>query len=67
MGGWSHQTTALSLYGHELKSYILCTKRAHRSKIFRLLSGWVKIHEIPHVMRETTSQFFFKLSITVLF
>ena len=27
----------------------------------RLLRGWVKIHQIPHVIFETTSQFFFKL------
>ena len=33
------------------------------SEIFRLLSGWVKIHQIPYVMFETTSQFFFKLFI----
>ena len=26
-----------------------------------LLSGWVKIHKIPHVIFETTSHFFFKL------
>ena len=30
-----------------------------------LLSGWVKIHKIPHVIFETTSQFFFKLHITL--
>ena len=29
-----------------------------------LLSGWVKIHKIPHVIFETTSQFFFRLCIT---
>ena len=28
------------------------------------LSGWVKIHQIPHVTFETTSQFFFRLFIT---
>ena len=26
------------------------------------MSGWVKIHQIPHVTFETTSQFFLKLS-----
>ena len=38
-------------------SYTL-TKKTHRSKIFRLLSTWVKIHQIPHVIFGTTSQFF---------
>ena len=47
------------------QTFILWTKRAHRSEIFRRLSGWVKIHRIPYVMFETTSQFFFKLSITL--
>ena len=35
-----------------------------------LLSGWVKIHKIPHVVFETTSHFFFKLrswEITLLY
>ena len=41
------------------------TKRVHRTEIFRLLIGWVKIHQIPYAMFETTSQFFFKLSITL--
>ena len=46
------------------------TKIAHWSKILELLSGWVKIHEIPHVIFETTSHFFFKLcswEITLLY
>ena len=29
------------------QTLIVWTKRAHRSEIFRLLSGWVKIHQIP--------------------
>ena len=29
------------------QTLILWTKIAHRSEIFRLLSGWVKIHQIP--------------------
>ena len=29
------------------QTLILWKKRAHRSEIFRLLSGWVKIHQIP--------------------
>ena len=32
-------------------------KRAHRKDIFRLLSVWVKIHQTPHVIFETTNQF----------
>ena len=47
------------------QTFILWTKRAHRSEIFRLLSGWVKMHQIPYVMFETTSQFLFKLFITL--
>ena len=34
------------------------TKRTHQKEIFRLLGGWSKIHQIPHVIFETTSQFF---------
>ena len=49
----------------QLKPYILWTKRAHQSEMFRLLSRWVKIHQTPHFMLETTSQFFFKLCITL--
>ena len=47
------------------QTLILWTKRAHRSEIFRLLSGWVKIHQIPYGMFETASQFFFTLFITL--
>ena len=36
-----------SLYFLSQILLILWTKRAHRSEIFRLLSGWVKIHQIP--------------------
>ena len=32
---------------------------------FWTLSGWVKIHQIPHVIFETKSQLFFKLCITL--
>ena len=39
----------------KLKTYILLTKRSHRSETFRLLSGWVKIHRIPQVIFETTN------------
>ena len=45
-------------------SYTL-DKIVHQSEIFGLLSGWVKLHQIPHVIFETTSQFFFKLCITL--
>ena len=41
-------------------------QKSPRSGIFRLLSGWVKIHQIPYVMFETTSQFFFKLFLIFL-
>ena len=49
----------------QLQPQILWTKITHRSEIFGLLSGWVKIYKIPHVIFETTSQFFFKLCITL--
>ena len=39
----------------------------HRSEIFGLLSGWVKIHQIPHVIFETISQSFFNFRITLQF
>ena len=41
------------------------TKIAHLSEIFGLLGGWVKIHQILHVIFETTFQFFFKFCITL--
>ena len=44
---------------------ILWTKRAGQSQIFRLLSGWMKVHQVPYVMFETTSQFFFELFMTL--
>ena len=47
------------------EAFILWTKRARQSEIFKLLSGWVKIHQIPYVIFKTTSQFFFKLCITL--
>ena len=40
------------------EAFILWTKRARQSEIFKLLSGWVKIHQIPYVIFKTTSQFF---------
>ena len=45
--------------------HILWTKRTNQSKIFRLLSGWVKIHQIFHVIFETTSHLFLKLCTTL--
>ena len=36
------------------QTFILWTKRARRSEIFRLLSGWVKIQQILYAMFETT-------------
>ena len=42
----------------QLKPCILWTKKKHQKVIFRLLTGWVKIYQIPHIILETTSQFF---------
>ena len=39
---------------------ILWTKIAHQNGIFGLSSGWAKIYQIPHVIFETTSQYFCK-------
>ena len=49
------------------KPHILWTKIAHRREIFRPFRVLLKIHQIPHVKfeSETTSQFFFKLWITL--
>ena len=47
------------------QTFILWTKTAHRSEIFKLLSGWVKTHQILYVIFETISQFFFKFCITL--
>ena len=38
------------------QTLILWTKRAYRSGIFKLLSGWVKIHQIPYILFEARSQ-----------
>ena len=38
---------------------------ALRNEILGLLIGWGKIHKTPHVILETTSQFFFRLCITL--
>ena len=48
----------------QLKTCVLWTKKAHQKEIFRLLSGWMKIRQISHVIFEITSQFFFSLWIT---
>ena len=46
----------------QLKPQILWTKITHWSEVFGLLSCWVKIQQILHVIFETISQYFFKLS-----
>ena len=40
-------------------------KESIKVKFFRLLRGRVKFEQIPHVIFESTSQFFFKLCITL--
>ena len=49
-----------SLFFYRKTLYILWTKRAHRNEIFQLLCSWVKFHQIPHVILETSNQFFSK-------
>ena len=48
-----------------LKLYILWTKEILFKWNFRIFSGRMKFHQIPHVIFETTSQFYFKISITL--
>ena len=45
----------------QFKSYVLQTKRSHGCQIFKLLSEWVRIHQIPCVIFETTSQLSFRI------
>ena len=45
--------------------FILWTKRTRRSEIVRLLSDWMKIHQIGYLIFETASQFSFELCITL--
>ena len=49
----------------KITAHILWRKIAHQSEIFGFLSGWVKIHRTLYAICETTSQFFFKLCITL--
>ena len=49
----------------QLKPCIRWTKTVNQIEILRLLSSSVKIHQIPRVMFETTTQFFFKRCITL--
>ena len=46
----------------QLKPHIVWTKIIHRSEIFGLLSGWVKIHQIPHVIFGTRVSFSFNFA-----
>ena len=48
----------------QFKPYIFQTKRSHGCQIFKLLSKWVRIHQIPHVIFETTSQLSFRICAT---
>ena len=45
--------------------FIFWIKKSCRREIFGLVSNWMKIHQILYVIFETTSQFFFKLRITL--
>ena len=44
--------------------YMISTKVAHQVQIFRLSAARVKVHQIPHVIFQTKSQFFFKVWIS---
>ena len=45
--------------------YTLDKKSPYRSEIFIFLTSWLKIHQIHYVIVEITSQFFFKLCISL--
>ena len=45
-----------------LKLWIIWTKIVHRSEIFELLSGWMKIHQISHVILELRVSFSFNFA-----
>ena len=45
--------------------YFCSSNLTYSKEIFRLLNGRVRTHQIPHVILETTHQFFFKLYITL--
>ena len=51
----------------QLKPRILWTKVTHRNAIFGLLSGWVKIHQIPHVIFGTNTPRAFSSNFASLF
>ena len=46
----------------QLKPHIVWTKIVHQSEISGLLSGWVKIHQIPHVIFGTRVSFSFNFA-----
>ena len=48
----------------QLKRYTISTKVAIKVQIFRLSAARVKVHQIPHVIFQTKSQFFFKVWIS---
>ena len=51
---WCHERQLFFIFS--LKAlYMLWTKRAHQNEILRLFGGWVKIHQILHVILETTN------------
>ena len=60
----NHKTKVVIFYINETL-YTWKKRAPHRSGIVKVLSGWVKIHQIPHVIFEAKSQFFFKFRITL--
>ena len=48
----------------QLELYMLLTKVAHQSTNFQTSIAPIKIHQIPHAIFQTKSQFFFKLLCT---
>ena len=66
---WNHKVRVYSNFASVFSvmkdnSSVLFSSTSYLSEFFRLLSGLVKIHQISHVIFETTSQSFFKLCIT---
>ena len=58
----SREMTSLYFFSSNL---IYFGQKEPIEKKLRLLSGWVKIYQIPHVISETTGHLFFKLCITL--
>ena len=58
-----HDTAPLYLFTSNITYFL--QKQSIKVDIFRLATAFIKIHQIPHAIFGTKSQFFFKLCITL--